>query len=171
MIAGERFISAARFFLGLPQLLKLTDEEVLRADPPAQDGPDYSYEADACRRCPGAICDRHLKHAHACKTTSVRTIDCRHGLVKEVRIAFITEAGYADVSGEPRTDPNNDQRRADVFYVDRETPNAHIHYYTDDTIGHPLCKTHLGGEMKDPTHTLQKLAVDKETEYASKLAA
>jgi hypothetical protein len=54
-----------------------------------------------------------------------------------------------------------------VFYVDRETPNSHIHYYTDDTIGHALCNTHLPGEKKDPYHTLAKLE-KKENDYKSK---
>jgi hypothetical protein len=169
MLAGERFVAGLRFFLGLPQLLKLSPEEVTVVDPPSASF-DFSYEADSCRRCPGVPCDRHLKHAHACKTSSVRTIDCRHELVKNVRVEFIKEAGYGDLEAEPRTDRENDQRRADVFYTDKMTPNKHIHYYTDDTIGHPLCKSHFRGERKDPSHTLDKLVKDKEGEYSSKLA-
>lgn len=172
---AERYISAARFFLGLPQLLRLSPAETVQVDVPHADAlgpaPDFSYEADACRQCPGQICDRHLNHAHACRTSAARTIDGRHELVKNVRFRFVGRAGFADVDSEPRTDAAvGDQRRADVFYVDRETPNAHIHYYTDDTIGHPLCSTHLPGENKDPYHTLGKLEKKKETDYKSKLA-
>jgi len=64
----------------------------------------------------------------------------------------------------------NDQRRADIFYTDKLTPCKHIHYYTDDTIGHPLCKTHLARELKDPSHTLDLLVKNKEDAYKSKLA-
>jgi hypothetical protein len=37
------------------------------------------------------------------------------------------------------------QRRADIFYVDRSS-HKHIHYYTDDVVCHPLCESHIEGE-------------------------
>jgi hypothetical protein len=171
MLEEERYISALRFFLLLPQLLRFDPAEARIADAPvSDDGPDFSYQADACRQCSDSLCDRFLAHAHGCRTSSVSTIDGRHERVMRARLAMIKQAGYTDVSDEPRTDKENDQRRADIFYTDKLTPCKHVHYYTDDTIGHPLCKTHLARELKDSSHTLGLLVKNKEDAYKSKLA-
>ena len=81
---------------------------------------DLSYEANACRRCLSAFCDRHLAHAHACSSSSSK-IKSRHDLVRDVREALAVAAGYSDVCHEPRTCAGRDLERADVDYWDRTT--------------------------------------------------
>ena len=65
---------------------------------------------------------------------------------------MIREAGYADIAVEPRTNVERDQRRADIFYVDR-TAHKHVHYYTDHCVAHPLW-THIAcsDHFFDPEH-------------------
>ena len=148
----------------LPQLLRLTTPPVLVDAPASPGAPDYSYEADACRHCPGRVCDRHLAHAHACRSSSNKKLRDRHELVKAVRADAIRTAGYDDIKVEPRLNKAS-QRRADVFYVDR-CGLKHIHYYTDDVVGHPLCDSHIKNETTDPLSTLGKVEKTKAASYA-----
>jgi hypothetical protein len=79
-------------------------------------------------------------------------------LVKAVRVDAIRTAGYDnvhDIKVEPRLTTAS-QRRADIFYVDRSS-HKHIHYYTDDVVCHPLCESHIEGEVLDPLSTLGRL--------------
>ena len=103
-------------------------------------------------------------------------------MVKKVRVSMVQEAGYADIFVEPRTNLVRDQRRADIFYVDR-TGHKHVHYYTDDCVAHPLSKTHIAcidhpfnpehchGEAEDPTTAMGKMETKKADSYASQLLA
>ena len=163
LVEPDRFIAGLRSYLLLPQLLRMPTPAVV-VDPPASSGArDYSYEADACRHCPGRVCDRHLAHAHACRFSSNKKIRDRHELVKEARADAIRAAGYSDIKVEPRLSTAN-QRRADIFYVD--CSHKHTHYYTDDVVGHPLCDTHIGAEASDPCSTLRKCEAAKAQAYA-----
>ena len=106
-----------------------------------------SYEADMCRHISNKVCDRHLNNAHSCCKTSKPKARDRHELVKHGRADMHREAGFSQITVEPRTDKARDQRRADIFYVDRWCQPT-VHYYTDDTIVHPLAKTYLQHEIK-----------------------
>ena len=55
-----------------------------------------SYEADACRSCPGHAwpCDRLLIHPHVCSYSSILKANDRHDMVKHVRAAAAKDAGY-----------------------------------------------------------------------------
>ena len=143
-----------------PQLLRRTVPPVT-LDVPEEGQPDFSYQADPCRTC-AHYCDRHLIHAHNCPK-SKSNIRVRHDYVKEVRVKAVKEAGYVEVVAENRTDPTRDQKRADVSYVDA-SKRQHIHYVTDDTIGHPFCPSNTNVNLHD------KLRKKKEKEYAEKLA-
>jgi hypothetical protein len=102
VVEPHHFTAGLRSYLLLPQLLRLSTPPVL-VDPPASPGArDHSYEADACRHCPGHACDRHLAHAHACRFSSNKKIRDRHELVKAARVDAIRAAGYDDVKVEPR---------------------------------------------------------------------
>ena len=176
-LGGAVFIAQSRFYLLLPQLLRLDGTPGI-VDDPVHPGAgsfsvpaDLSYEADVCRQCPDAVCDRHLIHAHACRKTSKPKIRDRHELVKMVRADMVAEAGFSGVKVEPRTDYDRDQRRADIFYIDNSAPRKHIHYYSDDTVGHPLSPSHLGAELKDSSHTLGHLERHKEAQYRTSLAS
>jgi hypothetical protein len=169
VVDPQYFIAGLRFYLLLPQLLRLSDVPAL-VDVPAQDQPNFSYEADPCRHCPAHSCDRHLAHAHACHSSSKSKIRDRHELVKHVRAAAIREAGYSEIKIEPRTNAQRDQRRADIFFVDRSA-HKHIHYYTDDCVGHPLCPTHIQGELSGSARVLDKLETAKIDHYADQLSA
>jgi hypothetical protein len=57
-----------------------------------------------------------------------------------------------------------DQKRADVTYLDNSS-RQQVQYWTDDTIGHPLCESNLHRD------TLQYLQNKKEGEYTAKLAS
>jgi hypothetical protein len=74
--------------------------------------------------------------------------------------------GYDDIKVEPRLTTAS-QRRADIFYVDRYS-YKHIHYYTDDVVCHPLCESHIEGEVLDPLglSTLRKVEGVKAASYA-----
>jgi hypothetical protein len=85
-------------------------------------------------------------------------------LVKAVRVDAIRTAGYDDIKVEPRLTTAS-QRRADIFYVDRSS-HKHIHYYTDDVVCHPLCESHIEGEVLDPLSTLRKVEAVKAASYA-----
>jgi hypothetical protein len=164
VVEPHHFTAGLRSYLLLPQLLRLSTPPVL-VDPPASPAArDHSYEADACRHCPGRACDRHLAHAHACRFSSNKKIRDRHELVKAVRVDAIRAAGYDDVKVEPRLNTSN-QRRADIFYVDRSS-HKHIHYYTDDVVCHPLCDSHIVAEVTDPLSTLRKVESAKAAFYA-----
>jgi len=76
----------------------------------------------------------------------------------------IRAAGYDDVKVEPRLNTSN-QRRADIFYVDRSS-HKHIHFYTDDVVCHPLCDSHIVAEATDPLSTLRKVESAKAASYA-----
>ena len=155
IVEPPHFTAGLRSYLLLPQLLRLSTPPVLVDPPASSDAPDFSYEADACRHCPGRVCDRHLAHAHACRFSSNKKIRDRHELVKAVRVDAIRTAGYDDIKVEPRLTTAS-QRRADIFYVDRSS-HKHIHYYTDDVVCHPLCESHIEGEVLDPLSTLRKV--------------
>ena len=164
VVEPHHFTAGLRSFLLLPQLLRLATPPVL-VDPPASPGVlDFSYEADVCRHCPGCVCDRHLAHAHACRFSSNKKIRDRHDLVKAARADAIKAAGYDDIKVEPRLSTSN-QRRADIFYVDR-SGHKHIHYYTDDVVCHPLCNSHIAAEANDPLSTLRKVEAAKAADYA-----
>ena len=164
VVEPHHFTAGLRSYLLLPQLLRLSTPPVL-VDPPASPGArDHSYEADACRHCPGHACDRHLAHAHACRFSSNKKIRDRHELVKAARVDAIRAAGYDDVKVEPRLNTSS-QRRADIFYVDRSS-HKHIHYYTDDVVCHPLCDSHIEAEATDPLSTLRKVESTKAASYA-----
>ena len=178
-ISPEQFTAGLRFYLLLPQLLRLSSAPAV-VDVPAPGARDFSYDADLCRHHPNRPCDRHLVHAHACPASSKQKISDRHELVKRARSGLVREAGLSDIRVEPRTS-TTDQRRADIFCADK-TAHVHVHYYTDDTVGHPLAPTyiackghsfnpdHAHGEAADPYHTLAILEAKKATAYASKLA-
>ena len=125
-LGGAVFIAQSRFYLLLPQLLRLSGTPGIVDDPvhPGADSfsvpTDLSYEADVCRQCPNTVCDRHLIHAHACRKTSKPKIRDRHELVKMVRADMIVEAGFSGVKVEPRTDYDRDQRRADRHPLHRQ---------------------------------------------------
>ena len=89
-------------------------------------------------------------------------------MVKYVRAELITAVGYTDKKIEPRTNKEIHQRRADIFFTDKTNNTKHIHYYTDDTIGHPLCKSHITNEIKDlaAQATIKTVENDKEKQYA-----
>jgi len=164
LVEPPHFTAGLRSYLLLPQLLRLSTPPVLVDPPASSDAPDFSYEADACRHCPGRVCDRHLAHAHACRFSSNKKIRDRHELVKAVRVDAIRTAGYDDIKVEPRLTTAS-QRRADIFYVDRSS-HKHIHYYTDDVVCHPLCESHIEGEVLDPLSTLRKVEGVKAASYA-----
>ena len=65
VIPHEQFISGLRFYLLLPQLLRVHTVPPTRVAP-AVDSADFSYQADACRHCDGAVCDRHLSCSWLC---------------------------------------------------------------------------------------------------------
>ena len=88
----------------------------------------------------------------------------RHELVNGARVDAIKAAGYDEIKVEPRLSTSN-QRRADIFYVDRSS-YKHIHYYTDDVVCHPLCDTHITAEASDPLATLRKVEAAKGVAYA-----
>jgi hypothetical protein len=163
LVEPPHFAAGLRSYLLLPQLLRLSTPPVLVDPPASSDAPDFSYEADACRHCPGRVCDRHLAHAHACRFSSNKKIRSRHELVKAVRVDAIRTAGYDDIKVEPRLTTAS-QRRADIFYVDRST-YKHIYYYTDDVVCHPLCESHIEGEVLDPFSTLRKVEGVKAASY------
>lgn len=166
-ISPRDFISGLRFFLLLPQLLRLPAEPVV-VDRTPDSTPDYSYDADLCPRC-NVACDRHLTHAHSCPSSSHKITD-RHELVKFARTDIVKLAGFTEVVVEPRLDPLVSQRRADIFYTDN-TAHVRIDYWTDDTGGHPLCKSNIVAEVADPFATLHKLEREKEKHYADALFA
>ena len=91
-------------------------------------------------------------------------------LVKMVRADMIVAAGFSGVKVEPRTDYDRDQRRADILYIDKSVPHKHVHYYSDDTVGHPLSPSHLRAELKNSAHTLEHLERHKEAQYVGALA-
>jgi len=126
------------------------------------------YEANECRHHSGQICDRHLNHGHSCRQSSSIKKKDRHELVKNVRSDLISEVGYLDKRIEPRTNKEIHQKRADISYVDKSNIGKHVHYFTDDTIGHPLCKTHIVNEMKDLSAqaTIKALEKNKSKHYA-----
>jgi hypothetical protein len=80
---------------------------------------------------------------------------------------MIRQAGYTGVVVEPRMS-NINARRADIFYID-DLSYKHIHYYTDDCVGHPLSESNFERERKDPSATLRKLEVAKELSYRAEL--
>ena len=164
VIEPDRYIAGLRSYLLLPQLLRLSTPAVVVDPPLSASAPDFSYEADACRHCPGSVCDRHLAHAHACRSSSNRKLRDRHELVKHARADVLRLAGFADIREEPRLSTAN-QRRADIFYVDN-LGHRHAHYYTDDVVCHPLCATHIGAEAADPLSTLHKVEAVKAQSYA-----
>jgi hypothetical protein len=173
VIPHEQFISGLRFYLLLPQLLRVHTVPPTRVAP-AVDSADFSYQADACRHCDGAVCDRHLSHAHGCVSSSKKHIRDRHELVKDVRAQATAEAGYTRIDVEPRLAPMRNQRRADISFVEpARTGTKEIWHYTDDTGGHPLCKTHFdpptGREAVTPVHTLNMLDQGKANDYAFQL--
>jgi len=96
--------------------------------------------------------------------SSNKKIRDRHDLVKAARADAIKAAGYDDIKVEPRLSTSN-QRRADIFYVDR-SGHKHIHYYTDDVVCHPLCNSHIAAEANDPLSTLRKVEAAKAADYA-----
>jgi hypothetical protein len=159
----DAFISSMRFYLGLPQMLHLEDTPVkVQACTPME------YEAIACRYHEDQICDRHINHGHSCSKSSSTKKKDRHEMVKHVRSDLITMVGYTDKRMEPRTNKELHQRRADLAYTDKTNRGRHIHYFTDDTIGHPLCKSHIANEMKDLTAqaTIKTLVKNKAKHYA-----
>ena len=88
--------------------------------------------------------------------------------MKYVRSELITMVGYTDKHMEPRTNKQIHQRRADLSYTDKTNISRHVHYFTDDTIGHPLCKSHISNEMKNPNSqaTIKTLEKNKSKRYA-----
>ena len=89
-----------------------------------------------------------------------------HQLVKHVRADIIKEAVYSQVRVEPRLDATRSQRRADIFNVDPPRGGTkEIHYYTDDTGGHPLCKTRFPLEQTDHLRTIHDLEQAKAASY------
>ena len=46
----------------------------------------------------------------------------------------------------------------------------HIHYYTDDTVCHPLARSYLAGELKKPGYTLDLKTTSKDNKYRASLA-
>ncbi len=89
-------------------------------------------------------------------------------MIKHVREDLIKMVGYTDTHVEPRTDKESNQKRADISYKDKTDRSRHVHYYTDDTIGHPLCKTHIKKEMQDlnAQSTIKILEKNKEKHYS-----
>jgi len=87
--------------------------------------------------------------------------------VKYVRSDLISMIGYTDKHVEPRTNKEINQRRADLSYTDKTSISRHIHF-SDDTIGHPLCKSHIFNEMKDLASqaTIKSLEKNKNKHYA-----
>ena len=168
VVGSADYIAGLRFYLLLPQLLRLPSMPVA-ADPPAEGALDFSYEADACRHCARHFCDRHLNHSHACTRSSKAKIRDRHDMVKVVRAEAVKEAGYSQIRVEPRLSTSN-QRRGDVFFVD-ETRHKHIHYLTDDVVVHPLCPTHMRGEATDHLYALSQAVREKDKEYKQPLEA
>ena len=160
---ADAFISSMRFYLGLPQMLYLEDTPV-KVSP----GTPMEYEANECRYHTDQICDRHINHGHSCTKSSSTKKKDRHELVKYVRAELITAVGYTDKQIEPRTNKEIHQRRADIYFTDKTNNSKHIHYYTDDTIGHPLCKSHIANEMKDlkAQSTIKTLEANKEKQYS-----
>ena len=164
VVSHADYISGLRFYLLLPQLLRMPTPPAL-ADPPAPGAPDFSYEADACRHCRGRHCDRHLNHAHACTKSSKPKAQDRHNMVRDVRAGLVKTAGYTRSQTEARLNYST-QRRGDVSFAD-ETKRVHIHFITDDVIVHPLCPTHMG---TDPLELLADEEKKKEKDYAQPLA-
>ena len=60
------------------------------------------------------------------------------------------------------------RKGADISYTDKTNIRRHVHYFTDDTVGHPLCKSHIGKEMKNlNAHaTIKALEKCKEKRYS-----
>jgi hypothetical protein len=120
ILADDVFISNIRFYLGLPQLLKVKDKPIMVGD-----GTEMAYEANRCRYHHDEVCDRHIAHAHSCKpTSSSKKID-RHEHVKHVRADLITEVGYTDKNVEPRRNEKSNQKRADIFFTDKTLLGRH----------------------------------------------
>ena len=163
-IPPELFVSGLRFYLLLPQLLRRTSAVPVMLDQPREDRRDFSYQADLCRRCSGASCDRHLIHAHACPLSKSK-ISVRHDMVKAVRAAAIKQAGFTNVRIEPRTNAAQDQRRADIIFTAHWGGPTRIEYITDDTIGHPFSPSNAQIDV------LAKLSALKEDHYAEVLTA
>jgi len=185
---GHDFTAALRFHLLLPQLLRTAEAPVvldrdldlprlLRPEDvaaPRPSPPDLSYEAAPCRRCRDAACDRHLIHGHACASSKGK-IGTRHDFVRDARFAMLKEIfseDAGDVSRETRTCRMRDQCRADVMWKDRSNHSRQVHYFTDDTGGHPFAPSHFPAEQKNPIGmaTMCKLVSGKVAAYAVKLA-
>ena len=60
-------------------------------------------------------------------------------------------------------------RRADIFYVD-DLDYKHVHYFTDDCVGHPLCDSNIAAEAVDPLATLHKMETAKDLSYRAELS-
>ena len=94
--------------------------------------------------------------------------------MKDVRAQATAEAGFTRIQVEPRMAPDRDQRRADISFVEpARMGTKEIWHYTDDTGGHPLCRTHFDGpagrESSNPMHTLNVLDQAKANSYAFQL--
>ena len=100
---------------------------------------------------------------HGCAQSSASKKIDRHELCKHARAHLIKLVGLDNVKIEPRLKPGRSQRRADISYIDKSILSRQIYYYTDDTIGHPLCPVHLAGEAKSSgtAYTLKKLTKNK----------
>ena len=168
VIDHKDYISGMRFYLLLPQLLR-TSRHVTVEPPSVPGARDFSYQADVCRHCPGAVCDRHLIHAHACNSSKAKIRD-RHDLVKAARTDTVREAGYVDVCVEPRLSTlgaarSTSQRRGDVFFVDN---SKHVHFWhvTDDVVVHPLSPTYMNhGEIDNPRYAMEQAVKKKRASY------
>jgi hypothetical protein len=170
VIEHADFVAGLRFYLLLPQLLRMPSDPATLDTPASDSSSDFSYEADVCRHC-SVGCDRHLVHAHACSKSSKTKITDRHELVKKARALMITKAGYANIQVEPRLDAARNQCRADIFYVEpARAGTKETHYHTDDTGGHPLSPTHFPKEVDDSMHTLHTLEKDKGLQYEPHMA-
>ena len=55
LVDAEAFTAGLRFYLLLPQLLRLSSAPTLTDAPARPDMPDFSYEADSCRHCPTMV--------------------------------------------------------------------------------------------------------------------
>ena len=84
--------------------------------------------------------------------------------------SFSAEAG--DVDKETCTCLTRDQCRTDVMWKDRANYSRQLHYFTDDSGGHPLSPSHWAKEKGSliGTHTLDTLVKSKKRLYVTKLA-
>ena len=57
----------------------------------------------------------------------------------------------------------------DIFYVD-DLDYKHVHYFTDDCVGHPLCDSNIVAEAVNPLATLHKMETAKELSYRAELS-